>query len=354
MITVTPFGTAPDGSEVSCFTLEDGHIAVRVMNFGATVLGIDAPDTAGTVADVVLGYETLDGYTALNPSCYGATIAPSANRIGGAKLTIDGTEWKLLANEGENNLHTDLEHAPHKRVWSAEVDEAANAVRMTATLAHGELGLPGERTFTAEFSLTPAGAFRIAYTCTSDRRTFVNMTNHTYFNLAGHASSDVRAQVATVHAGRYLPVREDSVSEGTIESVLGTPFDLRCGAALGTGIDAADNVQIARGRGYDHCFCIDGFEPDAAPRPALEARDPASGRTLAIAITQPGAHLYTGNWLDDGANLAKGGATYGPQAGFAFEPEYYPDGMHHADWPQPVCTPNHPYEETIVYRFGTC
>ncbi len=354
MITIDSFGTAPDGTPAHVYTLANGPVTVRLSDFGATILGIDAPDAAGNSADIVLGFASIDGYAGTNAACYGATIGPVANRTDRAEVTIAGTSWHLAANEGENNLHSDLEHGLHKRVWEAAVDEGTCRVTFACHLAHGELGLPGERTFTATYELASDGTLALTYRCETDQPTFVNMTNHTYFNLAGHASGDVRAQEATVHANHYLPVREDSVSEGTIESVLGTPFDLRCGAALGTGIDAHDNVQIARGRGYDHCFCIDGFEPDAASRPALEARDPASGRTLAISITQPGAHLYTGNWLDDGADLAKDGTTYGPQAGFAFEPEYYPDGMHHADWPQPVCTPEHPYEETIMYRFGTC
>ena len=166
-----------------------------------------------------------------------------------------------------------------------------------------------------------------------------------YIRESGFSYNEVEAR------GIYLPVREDSVSAGEIAPVEGTPFDLAAGVALGSGLDA-DDVQIARGHGYDHCLCIFGFEPGAAPRPALDAVDPASGRTLSICITHPGAHLYTGNWLGDGPALTKDGATYGPQAGFAFEPEYYPDGVHHPAWPQPVCTPDHPYEESIVYRFG--
>ncbi|MBM6754962.1 galactose mutarotase [Collinsella tanakaei] len=350
MVSVSPFGRTPDGTDVTCFTLDNGHITVRVMNFGATVLGIDAPDLSGERADVVLGYDTLDGYTALNPSCFGATIAPSANRIGGAALTIDGVEWKLLANEGENNLHTDLEHALHKRLWDAEVDEEHNTVRMTATLAHGELGLPGERTFTAEFSLTPAGAFRICYRCTSDRRTFVNMTNHTYFNLAGHDAGSVADQIVTINASRIVELGEDCVSTGTLLDVAGTPFDFRSSKALGADIDA-DNDQIRIGHGYDHCFCIDGFWPCGHLRQALHAVDPVSGRALDIAITAPGAHLYTGNYVGD--EHAKGDATYRERGGFAFEPEYYPNTPNIPSFPQCFCGPEHPWTSTIEYRFST-
>ena len=168
----------------------------------------------------------------------------------------------------------------------------------------------GERTVTATYTLDADGALTLTYRVDTDRPTYANITNHTYFNLAGHAAGSVRDQRVAVHAVRYLPVREDSVSEGEIAPVKGTPFDLAAGAALGSGLDA-DDVQIERGHGYDHCLCVFGFEPGAAPRPALDAVDPASGRTLSICITHPGAHLYTGNWLGDGPALTKDGATYG-------------------------------------------
>ncbi len=350
MVTATPFGTTPDGTEITCYQIEAGDIAVRVMNFGATVLGIDAPDTSGARADVVLGFGSLDGYLGGNPSCYGATIGPSANRIGGARLTIDGVEWRLVANEGENNLHTDLEHGLHKRVWDAEVDEAANTVTMTASLAHGELNLPGERTFTAEFSVSPAGTFRIRYACESDRRTFANMTNHTYFNLAGHDAGSIRDQLVQVNASRFVVIDEHSVSTGELRDVDGTPFDFRQAKPLGRDIDA-DDEQIRIAQGFDHCLCVDGFWPAGHLRPALHAEDLESGRVLDIQITAPGAHLYTGNFVGD--EHAKDDASYHANDGFAFEPEYYPNTPNIPAFPQIFCGPDHPYESIIEYRFST-
>ena len=354
MLEVTSFGSTPDGFEASAYTLSTEHARARISDFGATLLGMEVPGRDGTTADVVLGFASVEGYAGVNGSCYGGVIGPMANRTDRAEVPVGGTVYHLLGNDGpngENNLHSDLMRGLHKRAWETSYDEASNTLSLSCSLADGELGLPGERTFTATYELASDGTLALTYRCETDQPTFVNMTNHTYFNLAGHASGDVRAQEATVHANHYLPVREDSVSEGIIESVLGTPFDLRSGAALGTGIDAQNNVQIARGRGYDHCFCIDGFEPDAAPRPALEVHDPASGRSLAIAITQPGAHLYTGNWLEDASGV-KDGAAYGPRDGFAFEPEFYPDNVHHAEWETPVCEPGRPYSSTIVWRFS--
>lgn len=349
MVATEEFGTAADGGAAHIYTLSSPTVTVRLSDFGATILGISCVDAAGREADVVLGFDTLEGYAGANPACYGATIGPVANRTDGASLEIGGETWHLAANEGPNNLHTDLARGLHKRLWAARVDEDADRVTFTCELASGELGLPGGRTFSAVYELGGDGALSLSYRCETDRATFVNMTNHTYFNLAGHASGDISGQRVRVNASHYLPVREDSVSEGTLADVDGTPFDLRGGSSFGERL-AAKHPQLARGRGFDHCLCIDGYEPGAAPRCALTAWDPASGRTLAIDITQPGAHLYTGNWLDDTG--AKDGASYRPRSGFAFEPEFYPDGVHHPSWPQPVCTPGHPYEAKIVYRFG--
>lgn len=350
MISTAPFGTAPDGSAVTRFEISGGGIAVRIMDFGATIVGIDVPDAHGASADIVLGYPTVDGYAGANPSCYGATIGPSANRIGGARLTIDGTEWCLAANEGENNLHTDLDHGLHKRMWTAEVDEEANAVRMTCALAHGELGLPGERTFSAEFSVSPQGVFTLRYTCDSDRRTFANMTNHTYFNLAGHGAGSVRDQVVSVAASRFAVLDDHSVSTGELRDVAGTPLDFRTLKPLGRDIES-DYAQIRIANGFDHCMVVDGFWPCGHLRPALHAEDPASGRTMDIRITAPGAHLYTGNFCDD--VHAKDDATYTTNSGFAFEPEYIPNTPNIPSFPQCFCGPDHPFESVIEYRFGT-
>ncbi|MBY4797464.1 hypothetical protein K6V98_03715 [Collinsella sp. AGMB00827] len=201
---------------------------------------------------------------------------------------------------------------------------------------------PAEYTEGAELVLT--------LRCETDHDTYVNMTNHTYFNLQGAGSGSALGALVTLRASHFLPIREDSVSAGEIRPVAHTPFDFTSPKRLDADI-AADDIQLARARGYDHCFVIDGYEPGTGARPALCAHDPASGRVLEILITQPGAHLYTGNWLND--HNAKRGASFEPGAGFAFEPEFFPDNVHHADWEHPVCTPDTPWSQTIVYRFST-
>ncbi|HIY50954.1 MAG TPA: galactose mutarotase [Candidatus Olsenella avicola] len=355
MIERQPFGTTPDGAAATRYVLVAGSARVAVTDYGATLLSVEVPDRDGRAGDVLLGYDLLEGYLGPNPACYGGTIGPVANRTDRAEVPLAGALYHLPGNDGPNaanNLHTDLGRGLHRRVWSAQADDAANAVRMTCRMADGELGLPGNRTFSASFSLAEkdgAAELTISYACESDATTYVNMTNHGYYNLAGHASGSVLGELVTLDADAFLPVREDSVSEGEVRDVAGTPFDFREPRALGAGADA-DDEQIRRARGYDHCMCVRGYEAGAAPRHALRAEDPTSGRVMDVLITAPGAHLYTGNWLDD--SETKDGAAYGPRAGFAFEPEFYPDNIHHPEWERSVCEPGSPWTSTIVLRFS--
>lgn len=356
MIEKSSFGHTPEGCEACVYTLSSGGTRVRVCDFGATLLGIEFAGRDGATADVVLGYDSVAGYAGVNGACYGGTIGPVANRTDRAEVPIGGVTYHLPGNDGpakENNLHTDLEHGLHKRLWDASVDNDACAVTFSCSLVDGEFGLPGNRTLSVTYALAEDGddyVLTLTQSCTTDAETYVNMTNHAYFNLAGHASGSVHDQMVSIDADHFLPVREDSVSEGEILPVAGTPFDFLEPKPLGRDI-AENDVQLNRAHGYDHCFCVRGYGEGDGPRHALRATDPASGRTLDILITTPGAHLYTGNWLDDAIGV-KDGATYVPRSGFAFEPEFYPDCVHHEDWPQSVCAPGKPYASTIVYRLS--
>lgn len=354
MISQMPFGHAPEG-DVFCYELTAGAARIQVMNFGATLLRVYVPDATGKVADIALGFDKLEGYFD-NPACYGGTIGPSANRTDHAEVPLAGTIYHLPANDGpnkQNNLHTDLERGLHKRIWDVALDEDANTVIFSCTLADGELGLPGTRHFRVSYHLEEqdgAAVLTLDHSCTTDAATYVNMTNHSYFDLAGIGSGHAMDTLVSVAAEHYLPVRKDSVSTGEIRAVTDTPFDFREPKALNKDIEQ-DDEQLKRARGYDHCFAIEGYAPGNAPRPALHSEDTTSGRTLDIAITAPGAHLYTGNWLSDAQ--AKDGVDFTPRTGFAFEPEFFPDNVHHNEWEHPVCTPEQPYHQTIVYRFGT-
>lgn len=356
MVETTSFGTLPTGEETQLFSLSAGGITAHVSDFGATLVGIEAPDAQGERADVMLGFDDVSGYAGDDPACFGCTIGPVANRTAGGEIVIDGTAWHLVKNEHDvNNLHTDLEHGLHKRLWKVlvaqDTAEGAAELELACRLSYGELGLPGNRIVTARFSVAPTGALTIAYRLETDAPTFANITNHGYFNLGGHASGLVEDQLVQIDASRFLAIGEGSIPTGELREVAGTPFDLRRPVKLGDGLAAKGDDQIKAGTGYDHCFCVDGYAPDAAkPRHALHAEDPASGRTLDVSITAPGIQLYTGNWLGD--THAKDDASYVPHAGFAVEPEFYPDCAHHPDWPQPVCTPDHPFESVIEYVFG--
>ena len=357
MVEVSEFGVTPSGEKAHAYTLSCGTARVRVSDFGATLLGVEVPDEAGESADVVLGYADVSGYAGVNGACYGGVIGPVANRTDRAEVPLGEKIYHLPGNDGPglaNNLHSDLERGLHKRLWHASVDEDACSVSLSCRLSDGELGLPGNRELTAVYALSSdaqgATVLRLDLGCESDAPTYVNMTNHAYFNLVGHAAGDVLSQVVSIDADSFLPVREDSVSEGEVRPVAGTPFDFGSPKALGADIEE-DCEQLRRARGYDHCFCVSGYEPASAPRPALHAEDPTSGRVLDVSVTTPGAHLYTGNWLEDASGV-KDGAAYGPRDGFAFEPEFYPDNVHHAEWETPVCEPGRPYSSTIVWRFS--
>lgn len=355
MADIERFGTIGNKAEVHIYTLVCGNVTTRVMDFGATLLSLVAPDQNGNLDDIVLGFDRLEDYFD-NPACYGATIGPSANRTDQGEVAIAGTLYHMPGNDGpslRNNLHTDLKHGIHKRIWDASPSEDGASVCFSLKLSDKEYGLPGNRLLTACYSLesneSEGITLRVRYECSTDAPTFVNMTNHTYWNLAGHASGSILEQTVCVQAQKYLPLRDDNVSLGTVEDVAGTPFDFRQPKALGRDIEQ-DCDQLRQARGYDHCFCIDNYRPDAPARPALHAESLKSGRVLDISITTPGAHLYTGNWLED-AN-AKEGAEYRPRYGFAFEPEFWPDNIHHDDWIHPRCEPGHPYAQTILYRFS--
>lgn len=357
MIEKSSFGQTGEGIEASAYTLSCDRAHVRVSDFGATLLGIEYPGSDGATADVVLGYESVQGYAGTNGACYGGTIGPVANRTDRAEVPLGEKVYHLPGNDGPdhaNNLHSDLEHGLHKRLWETAVDEGSNSVTFSCALEDGELGLPGNRTFSVTYALEDDGddaVLTLTQSCTTDAATYVNMTNHAYFNLAGHDAGTVHDQEVSVDADAFLPVREDSVSEGEVRPVEGTPFDFRDAKPLGRDISEKD-VQLERARGYDHCFCVRGYVPGADPRHALRAVDRTSGRALDIFVTTPGAHLYTGNWLDDACGV-KDGAAYAPRSGFAFEPEFYPDCVHHPEWDQSVCEPGRPYSSTIVYLLST-
>ncbi|MFZ2757245.1 MAG: aldose epimerase family protein [Atopobiaceae bacterium] len=344
MITRKVFGTTPDGREVSLFALAGSTMTACVTNLGACLQSIAVPDAKGAMADVLLGYGSADGYLA-NPAFLGATVGPWANRVAGAAIDIDGTTYHMVANEGANNNHSDAERGLHKLLWDARVD--GERVVMTCVVPDGAYGLPGNRRIEAFFEVV-GNRLRIRYHATSDARTYVNMTSHSYFNLAGVGSGSAMGQELQIHATHYLPDGEGSIPTGELRPVAGTPFDFREAKPLGRDIGAADE-QLEQGGGYDRCFCLDGYDGEGTLCHACQASDPASGRVLDVWTDQPGMLLYTGNYL--GGIEGVGGA-YADRSGFALECQHYPDAPHHDDFPQSWCGPGEDYVSRIEFAFS--
>lgn len=384
MIEKSPFGILPDGTQVSRYCISNKTGSLTITDFGCTLLSLCVPDAHGKLADVVLGFDQLEGYFD-NPACFGASIGPLANRTDKAEVPFEGKVYYLPKNDGEtlqNNLHTDLAAGLHKRIWSCrEMND--HELEFSCTLHDGEYGLPGDRTITARVALlevddnsiknpdlyvqtNPATQFdldsqsdpsvqlgvSITYTVTTSTPTPVNLTNHSYFNLNGHEAGSVEDHLIQLNSHAYLPLRRDSISQGIVQETAApehAAFNFQTRKPLAEGL-YSKHEQIKRARGYDHCFCLDGFvQNDPAPRHVARIISPTSGRNLDICVNTPGAHLYTGNWLDE--KSAKDGVCYRSFSGFAFEPEFYPDFPHHPEWAQPICTPAQPYTLAIHYHF---
>ena len=346
--------------EATLYTLSNPYLTVRLSNLGATIVGIDAPDRNGTRKDVVLGFDDASAYYPDGQGTYfGATVGPSANRVEGATVDIDGATYHLPANEGANNLHTDRVRGLHAQLWQAEVSESADRIRFTCTMDTGmpdsDLSLPGSRTFTVTYELEGT-CLRVTFDAQTTAPTLINLTNHSYFNLAGQASGSVEGQKLQLFAERFLPIDDASIPTGELCPVAGTPFDFRTPKTIGHDIEATDE-QLARGHGYDHCFCIDGYESDEGtgslpePRPAARAFDPASGRGMELWTSLPGLQLYTGNFI--GGVAGKGGHTYENRGGFALEPQFYPATPSRPEFPSAIFTPERPYRAVTEYRFFT-
>lgn len=346
----SPFGTMPDGTPVELFTLTNaGGIEARVTNYGGIIVSLKVPDRAGQFADVVLGYDALDGYLKQNPY-FGAIIGRYGNRIGNARFTLDGVTYKLPANNGPNTLHGGIKGFD-KVVWQAEPFERDGEVGLVFryTSADGEEGFPGRLDTTVTYTLTDRNELAFDYHAVTDKPTHVNLTQHSYFNLAGDGTRDVLAHEVRLNADRYTPVDETLIPTGELAPVEGTPFDFRQSTAIGERINA-DHPQIRIGRGYDHNFVVnrtgDGL--------ALVARviEPSSGRTIEVESTEPGVQFYTGNFLD-GTITGKNGHVYNKRSGICLETQHYPDSPNQPSFPSTTLNPGETYTSRTVYTFST-
>ena len=338
------FGTARNGKEVYAFTISNANgMQAKIINFGAILVSLLVPDKDGKPEDVVLGYDSLEEYYG-NGSFFGATIGPSANRIGGASFEINGRAYQIDVNDGPNNLHSHMENGYHKQVWDAV--EGDNSVTLTLEGKDGEMGFPGNKKITMVYSLSEDNALKLSYHVSADADTIVNLTNHTYFNLAGHKAGKIEDHLLQLHAGNYTPVVPGAIPTGEIQPVAGTPMDFTKMKPIGQDINA-DFEQLKLTLGYDHNFVIDGA--DGSLKEIAVAEDPKSGRKMKVFTTLPGVQFYAGNCI--GEDTGKDKTSYGPRKGFCLETQYYPDNIHHPNFPQSVFGPGRDYESVTVYQF---
>jgi aldose 1-epimerase len=347
-ITRAAFGTSQDGQAVETFTLRNANgIEMRVISLGGIVTHLMTPDRTGAVADIVLGFDSLDGYLNEHPY-FGAIIGRYGNRIAKARFAIDGTTYSLAANNGPNHLHGG-EKGFDKVVWQAEPQDtpAGQRVVFTSTSPDGEEGYPGTLHTKVTYTLTHDNTLVIDYEATTDKTTPVNLTHHSYFNLAGHNSGDILGQEMMIDADRYTPVDDTLIPTGELAPVEGTPFDFRQSTPIGARINQQGNEQIKYGLGYDHNWVTNG----SGFRRVARAYDPKSGRTLEVATTEPGLQFYSGNFLD-GSVTGKGGAVYNHRTGFCLETQHFPDSPNQPSFPTTLLKPGETYRTRTVYTFG--
>lgn len=351
-VTRSPFGITREGDPVDVYTLTNAHgVEVRAMTYGGIILSLKVPDREGRLGDVVLGYRDVAGYLEETPY-FGAIIGRYGNRIGGARFQLDGATYELAANNGPNHLHGGV-RGFDKVVWRAEPFTTADGVgvRFRRASPDGEEGYPGNLDVEVTYTLNDADELAFEYRATTDKATPVNLTQHSYFNLAGHAGGDVLGHRLRLNAERYTPVDEGLIPTGELAPVEGTPFDFRAPHAIGERI-ASDHEQIRFGGGYDHNFVLNR-EGAADGELVLAARveEPVSGRTLEVLTTEPGIQFYSGNFLD-GSITGKEGAVYAHRNGFCLETQHFPDSPNQPAFPSTILRPGEEYRSRTVLRFG--
>ena len=349
----TTFGTLPDGRTVEEVTLTNGKgVTARILSWGALLRTLEVPDRTGKPADVVLGYNDLATYLA-KPNRFGVSVGRYANRIRAGRFTLDGQTYTLAANDGPNSLHGGTTGFD-KRLWTIAGVQggAAPSVTLRYVSPDGEEGFPGTLTATATYALDDTDTLTVTYEATTDRPTIVNLTNHSFFNLAGEGSGrSILDQILTIPAERYTPVDATLIPTGAHLLVAGTPFDFRTPTVIGARIRDGRDVQIVRGRGYDHNWVVTDA-PTAEPHPVARVEDPHSGRVLDIASNQPGVQFYAGNVLDATA-VGKSGLAYRQSDGLALEPELVPDTPNQPAFGSARLDPGQTYRNVITYRFST-
>jgi aldose 1-epimerase len=342
------YGKMSDGTQVDLYTLTNANgMQAGIINYGGTVVSLTAPDRNGKYADVVLGMDDLAGYQKAT-AFFGALIGRYGNRIGHAQFTLDGNTYKLPANDNGNTLHGGPQGFD-KRVWTAVPGAGPDGqtLELTYVSKDGEMGFPGNLTAKVVYTLTPKNELKIDYTATTDKPTVVNLTNHSYFNLAGQGEGDVLGHEVMINADRFTPVDAGLIPTGELKPVAGTPFDFTKPTAIGARIEANDE-QIKFGKGYDHNWVLNKTGNELTK--AAEVSEPKTGRVMEVWTTEPALQFYTGNFLD--ATLTGKGKTYPRRGAFCMETQHYPDSPNKPAFPTTELKPGATYHTTTLYRFS--
>lgn len=342
-----PFGTMPDGKAVERFTLTNANgVELKAISYGGIITSLRVPDRSGRIDDIVLGFDRIEAYLKDHPFV-GAIIGRYGNRIAKGAFTLDGATHKLATNNGPNHLHGGA-RGFDKVLWTAEPVAGRNAITFSRTSPDGEEGYPGNLRVQVTYTLTDANELIVDYRATTDKATPVNLTQHSYFNLAGQASGGILDHQLMLNADRYTPVTDTLIPTGELAPVAGTPFDFRKPTAIGARIDQ-DHVQLKSGKGYDHNWVLN--RSGTGLQLAARVTEPTTGRTMEIATTEPGIQFYSGNFLD-GTLTGKGGAVYKHRTGFCLETQHFPDSPNQPKFPSTILRPGSEYKTSTVFTFG--
>jgi aldose 1-epimerase len=345
----TSFGKTPDGTEVFLYSLRNGKgMEALITNFGGTVVSLRVPDREGKMADIVLGFDSLSGYLKGSPY-FGALIGRYGNRIGKGMFELNGTKYKLAVNNGANHLHGGVKGFD-KVVWSVDDHESKPGISLVLKYVSKDMeeGYPGTLSAKVIYSVTDSNELKIEYSASTDKATVLNLTHHSYFNLAGAGNGNVLAQELFINADRFTPVDSGLIPTGELKEVKGTPMDFTVPTLIGARIDSPYE-QLKKGGGYDHNWVLNKA-PNAYAL-AARAYEKSSGRVMEVLTTEPGLQFYSGNFLD-GSLLGKNGKKYDHRSGFCLETQHYPDSPNKPQFPSTVLNPGQTYSSTTVYRFS--
>jgi len=343
-----PFGKAPDGTPVELFTLINlNGVTAQITNYGGIITTLNVPDKDGNFDDVVLGFYTLEEYIKKSPH-FGCLVGRFGNRIAGGKFTLDGVEYQMAINNGPNHLHGGLVGFD-KKVWTPEMitEENGSALKLTYLSPDGEENYPGNLNVEAVYRLNDDNELILTFSATTDKKTVLNLTHHSYFNLKGHGNGDILDHEIQFNSTEFVAIDSTSIPLGPLMNVSNTPFDFLQPKSIGQDIEA-DDEQIRNGGGYDHSFVVDGYNEKL--KLACTVWDHTSGRMMEVWTTEPAVQFYSGNFLD-GSIKGKDGKVYKQRYGFCLEAQHYPDSPNHPEYPTTVLGPGEVYDQTTIYKF---